>query len=118
MDRTPSPRPSPTGEGARRRSCPVPAALMLETKPARFTTTVGCEVRYGSEGDIALPTRLVRFVPSAEVYSITSSAPARIDGGMTRPSACAVFMFTTSSKVVGCTTGRSAGAAPLRILPT
>jgi hypothetical protein len=34
-------------------------------------------------------------------YSITSSARARSDGGMVRPSAFAVFMFTTSSNVFG-----------------
>jgi len=51
-------------------------------------------------------------------YSITSSARARIAGGMLSPSAFAVFMLMTSSKLVGCSTGRSAGLAPLRILST
>ena len=46
------------------------------------------------------------------------AALARIDGGTVRPSACAVLRLTTSSKVVGCWTGRSAGLAPLRIFPT
>jgi hypothetical protein len=50
-------------------------------------------------------------------YSITSSARARIDDGTVSPSALAVLRLTTSSKVVGCWTGRSAGLAPLRILP-
>src|SRR6266478_4730811 len=50
-------------------------------------------------------------------YSITSSARARIDGGTVRPSALAVLRLTTSSNVVGCCTGKSAGLAPLRILP-
>src|SRR6516164_8423824 len=50
-------------------------------------------------------------------YSITSSARARIEGGTVRPSAVAVLRLTTSSKVVGCWTGRSAGLAPLRIRP-
>ena len=50
-------------------------------------------------------------------YSITSSARARIDGGTARPSALAVLRLMTSSNVVGCWTGRSAGLAPLRILP-
>src|SRR5262249_44751101 len=47
-------------------------------------------------------------------YSITSSARARIDGGTVRPSALAVFKLITSSNRVGCSTGRSAGLAPLR----
>jgi len=54
---------------------------------------------------------------SLVTYSITSSARARIEGGMVRPSALAVFKLTTNSKVVGCCTGRSAGLAPFRIFP-
>jgi hypothetical protein len=49
---------------------------------------------------------------------MTSSARARIDGGIVSPSALAVFRLITSSKVVGFWTGRSAGLAPLRIRPT
>jgi hypothetical protein len=37
---------------------------------------------------------------------------------MVRPSVWAVFRLMTSSKVVGCSTGSSAGLAPLRILST
>src|SRR5206468_4035194 len=51
------------------------------------------------------------------VHSMTSSARARIDSGTVRPSALAVLRLTTSSNVVGCWTGRSAGFSPLRILP-
>jgi hypothetical protein len=51
-------------------------------------------------------------------YSITSSARARIDCGTVSPSALAVLRLTTISNVVGCSTGRSAGLAPLRILST
>src|SRR5207249_1429742 len=54
----------------------------------------------------------------AAVHSITSVARARIDGGTVRPSALAVLRLTTSSNVVGCWTGKSAGLAPLRICPT
>jgi hypothetical protein len=38
--------------------------------------------------------------------------------GTARPSAAAVFKLTTSSNLVGCRTGRSAGLAPLRMRPT
>jgi hypothetical protein len=55
--------------------------------------------------------------PLASIHSITSSARARIDGGTVRPSALAVLRSMTSSNVVGCSTGRSAGLAPLRIFP-
>ena len=50
-------------------------------------------------------------------YSMTSSARARIAGGIVRPSALAVLRLTTSSNVVGCWTGRSAGFVPLRMRP-
>jgi hypothetical protein len=48
-------------------------------------------------------------------YRITSSAWKRRVGGMVRPSASAVLRLMTSSNVVGCSTGRSAGLAPFRI---
>jgi hypothetical protein len=51
-------------------------------------------------------------------YSMTSSARASTAGGMVIPSALAVFRLITSSNFVGCSTGRSAGLAPLRILST
>ena len=50
-------------------------------------------------------------------YWITSSAVASSVSGMVRPSAFAVLRLITSSNLVDCTTGRSAGLAPLRILP-
>src|ERR1700676_4785375 len=51
-------------------------------------------------------------------YSMTSSARARISGGMVMPSALAVLRLTTRVNRVGCSTGRSAGLAPFRILST
>src|SRR5262245_46450506 len=51
-------------------------------------------------------------------YWITSSARSSNDGGITRPSAFAVLRLITSSNFVGCSTGRSPGLAPLRILST
>jgi hypothetical protein len=50
-------------------------------------------------------------------HSITSSAVASSVGGTSRPSALAVLRWMTNSNLVGCTTGRSAGFSPLRILP-
>src|SRR5882757_4908354 len=50
--------------------------------------------------------------------SITLSARAITPGGMARPSDAAVFRFRASSKTTGCSTGSSAGSAPLKILPT
>src|SRR6516162_61165 len=51
-------------------------------------------------------------------HSITSSARASNASGTVKPSALAVFILMISSKWVGCSTGRSAGWAPLRILST
>src|SRR5262249_23182247 len=51
-------------------------------------------------------------------YWITSSARSSSDGGIVRPSALAVLRLMTSSNLVGCSTGKSAGLAPLRILST
>src|SRR5215472_1759902 len=71
----------------------------------------------------------VRFVPKADSCtaaktdrfdhdSITSSARVRIPGGTVMPIALAVLRLTRSSNFVGCSTGRSVGFAPLRILST
>src|SRR5581483_7757058 len=51
-------------------------------------------------------------------YPITSSARASTVGGKSRPSVLAVPRLTTSSNLVGCSTGRSAGLAPLRMRST
>ena len=53
----------------------------------------------------------------AIIHSITSSAMASTPGGIVRPSALAVLRLTTSSNLVGCTTGKSAGFSPLRTRP-
>jgi hypothetical protein len=55
---------------------------------------------------------------SKQHYSITSSALRSNEVGTVRPSALAVFILITSSNLVGCSTGRSEGLAPLRILST
>src|SRR6516164_6797800 len=53
----------------------------------------------------------------AALHSITSSARASSVGGTSTPSARAVGRLMTNSNLLDCTTGRSAGLAPLRILP-
>ena len=54
----------------------------------------------------------------APVHSITSSARSKNVSGIARPSALTVVRLMTSSNLVGCSTGRSAGLVPLRILST
>jgi hypothetical protein len=51
-------------------------------------------------------------------HSITSLARASSVGGTVMPSALAVLRLTTSSNLVGCSIGRSAGLAPCKILCT
>src|SRR5215813_443196 len=51
-------------------------------------------------------------------HSVTWSARPSTDCGIVRPSAFAVFMLMTRSNFVGCSTGKSPGFAPLRILST
>src|SRR5262245_58450037 len=55
---------------------------------------------------------------SQRSHSMTWSARSSSDGGIVRPSALAVLRLITSANFVGCSTGRSAGLAPLRILST
>ena len=67
-----------------------------------------------------------RLVPQADIcsatnvkhYSITSSAKASNLSGMVSPSVFAVPRFITSSNLVGCSTGRSAGFAPSKMRMT
>jgi len=51
-------------------------------------------------------------------YSMTSSARKRSDCGMVSPIAFAVLRLITSSNFVGCSTGKSSGFAPWKILCT
>lgn len=53
---------------------------------------------------------------AAQHHSMTSSARTSIEGGTVRPSALAIFTLITNSNFVGCSTGRSDGLVPLRIL--
>src|SRR5262249_45309194 len=54
---------------------------------------------------------------AASHHSITSAAMASSPGGKLRPNALAVLRLITSSNLVDCMTGRSAGFSPLRIRP-
>ena len=54
----------------------------------------------------------------ATFHSITSSARASRLGGIVSPSALAVFRLMNRSNLLGWTTGKSAGTAPLRTRPT
>ena len=69
-------------------------------------------LRYG----LASPTARAHDQPDRPVnHSITRSARWRSDGGIVSPRALAVVRLIASSNLVGCSTGRSRGLAPLRI---
>src|SRR5262249_31354404 len=54
----------------------------------------------------------------APFHSITSVARSRNDSGIVNPKVFVVVRLRTRSNFVGCSTGRSAGFAPRRILST
>ena len=56
-------------------------------------------------------------IVSYAFHSITPSARASSVGGTTSPSDLAALRLMTSSRVVGCITGRSDGFAPARTRP-
>ncbi len=65
-------------------------------------------------GEEAASQRAEECTPSD--HWMISSARIRSDCGIVRPRALAVLRLMTSSNLVGCSTGRSAGFAPLKIL--
>jgi hypothetical protein len=85
----------------------------LEAGAQRTLEGVGCSRLFGKA---PRHVRLPHCTPNA--YWITSSASRSREGGIVIPSALAVLRLRTSSNFVGCSTGRSAGLAPFRILST
>jgi hypothetical protein len=80
----------------------------------RFTTKLGnCSVQ--SAIRICANSGPVRAA-ATNVYSITSFAKTSSVGGTVTPMACAVLTLMTSSNLLGCSIGMSAGFAPLSIL--
>jgi hypothetical protein len=96
---------------------------------------IGVFTQPGSFPDIGSLDKEVRFTPKTRlksghrtmsalcqlrksaVHSTTSSARASNVAGISRSSVLAVLRLITSSNLVGCTTGRSAGRSPLRMRP-
>jgi len=71
-----------------------------------------------SRGGATMSVTVQVFGRRRVTSSMTSSARSRSASGTVRPRAFAVLRLTTSSNLVGRSTGRSAGLAPLRIFPT
>src|SRR5260221_2265535 len=95
-------RNAPDGEvyAGKRRHLPSKLAV-LEGVPARDTRK---NTEFGR-----------RLASERTVHWITSSARSSSGCGIETPSALAVFRLMTSSNLFTCSTGRSAGKAPLRI---
>ena len=64
------------------------------------------------------PRQLCANFGSGDAHSMILSARIRIVGGTVKFEALAVLRLTTSSNVVGCSTGMSDGFAPLRMRST
>jgi len=95
-------------------TCPIPGQESSQDRSAQSARS------YEGIEHQAKPRAARRSWPrwSSTGYSMISSARTKRDCGILRPSALAVFMLMTSSNFVDCSTGRSAGLAPLRILST
>src|SRR5262245_58679365 len=102
-----SPRPDPKGLLARQ--------LTLYYGQGRGGSA---DVRCAPQPAVSTRNQLCRVNSRRATHSITAFACAMRRGGTVRPSALAVLRLITSSNLVGCSTGRSAGLAPLRILMT
>jgi hypothetical protein len=101
----------------------LPSREPTARKSIRGTLAAG----WPGNGGIAQPdSRLMspgqslpqELAPSRLFHWIISVACCRTDSGIVSPSVWAVFRLTTKSNLVGCSTGKSAGFAPFRILST
>ena len=103
----------------RRQSAKVGRAILPSNTVMVAHSPVVCPQIFSTDLDgLICKLPLVLEIPCVAVQRITSWLGRGAAGGMVRPRSFAVFRLITSSKVVGCSTGRSAGLAPLRILST
>ena len=75
-------------------------------------------VAFGSAGTAVVIAYQIDGVPAEQVFSGLEAAFQAGGGGSVTPIARAALTLTTSWNVVGCSTGTSAGLAPLRTLST
>jgi hypothetical protein len=101
---------------------PVRAHVATRLPPHRCGLV---DVRYAAIATKLYIVTKCRDVPQADScvaaiasYSITSSARTRNESGIVSPIALAAARLTTSLKVAGACTGRSAGEAPFKIRST
>jgi len=106
--------PCPCGSGKKFKRCQgAPDVAVFGLTPAKYQSgendRTGAISRCGDE--------MMRIMLYEAAYSITSSAAVNSVGGKVRRSILAVWWLMTSSNLLACTTGRSAGFAPLRMRP-
>src|SRR5881397_589077 len=94
---------------------PPDAGPRVQPGPERPEGAVVGRTREPGEAECC-PKELAALVEHG--YWMTWSARPSTDGGIVSPRAFAVLRLITSSSFVTCSTGRSAGFAPLRILST
>ena len=91
-------------------------AVVLINRHVRSTPRCGRKADIGKPPLSAITACTHRS--KQHLYSITSSAMASTPAGMARPSTLAVVRLMARSNLVGCSTGRSPGFVPRRILST
>src|SRR5947209_3974261 len=99
------------------RTAPGSAMPLITFERARSVYNVASIFHLGPDArKLYKLERQRKFDVRAAGYSMTSSARASSAGGIVMPSVFAVFRLMISSKRVGCSTGRSPGLAPFKIL--
>ena len=84
--------------------------------PRRSRRALSLCLRRGMPGALRLSS-IAMLGGHRAAHSITSSAVVSSDDGTVRPSSLAVWALMTSSNLLDCTTGRSAGLESLRMRP-
>ena len=109
----------------RRAGCNQPKTVMERNVPdrveyakLRLPDRMSVSISIGTEQQTSPLLSKGQSPTSALGYSITSSAITSRLCGIVRPSAFAVLRLITSSNLVGCSIGRSAGFAPRKTFTT
>ena len=107
---------SPCRNAARRICDSGSSALVPMSTPIRRMRSPCCACAASGNPTAAPAEQRDELAPSD--HSITSSARASNEGGISRPRAFAVLRLMANSYLVGACTGRSAGFSPLRMRST